>query len=186
MVPAYSIKVSRVSWYSGGHWSYVCLRLRGFHPLWPVFPEPFRWLVSIVCDSEPQSARTLVWALSVSLAATPKITIVFSSSGYLDVSVHRVPSTTLWIHVVVPGVCPGGFPHSDICGSWLICSSPQLFAAYHVFHRLLVPRHPPCALSSLTISTIYAVNRAPHKRSLWRLIVYHFVVWAYSVMLWSV
>ena len=32
-----------------------------------------------------------------------------------------------------------------------ICSSPQLIAAYHVFLRLLVPRHPPCALFSLTI-----------------------------------
>ena len=32
----------------------------------------------------------------------------------------------------------------------LICSSPWLFAAYHVFLRLLVPRHPPCALFSLT------------------------------------
>jgi hypothetical protein len=31
-----------------------------------------------------------------------------------------------------------------------ICASPQLFAAYHVLHRLLVPRHPPCALISLT------------------------------------
>ena len=31
-----------------------------------------------------------------------------------------------------------------------ICSSPQLIAAYHVFRRLLVPRHPPCALISLT------------------------------------
>ena len=47
-------------------------------------------------------------------------------------------------------VCSAGFPHSDICGSMDICSSPQLFAAYHVFLRLLVPRHPPCALSSLT------------------------------------
>ena len=47
-------------------------------------------------------------------------------------------------------VCSAGFPHSDICGSMDICSSPQLFAAYHVFHRLLVPRHPPCALYSLT------------------------------------
>ena len=37
-----------------------------------------------------------------------------------------------------------------ISGSLDICSSPKLFAAYHVFHRLLVPRHPPCALSSLT------------------------------------
>ena len=74
----------------------------------------------------------------------------FSSSGYLDVSVHRVPSVYLWIQYTVTEVCSAGFPHSDICGSMDICSSPQLFAAYHVFHRLLVPRHPPCALYSLT------------------------------------
>ena len=76
--------------------------------------------------------------------------VVFSSSGYLDVSVHRVPFHTLWIGVWMTGVHPAGFPHSDICGSMDICSSPQLFAAYHVFLRLLVPRHPPCALSCLT------------------------------------
>ena len=29
-----------------------------------------------------------------------------------------------------------GFPHSDIYGSKVICTSPQLFAAYHVLHRL--------------------------------------------------
>src|SRR5262245_60318599 len=45
---------------------------------------------------------------------------------------------------------PAGFPHSDISGSKCVCHSPELFAAYHVLHRLLVPRHPPCALSSLT------------------------------------
>ena len=78
--------------------------------------------------------------------------VVFSSSGYLDVSVHRVPFHTLWIGVWMTGVCPAGFPHSDISGSMDICSSPKLFAAYHVFHRLLVPRHPPCALSCLTSS----------------------------------
>src|SRR6476619_2078052 len=44
-----------------------------------------------------------------------------------------------------------GFPHSEICGSKDACSLPQLFAACHVLHRLEVPRHPPCALSSLTI-----------------------------------
>ena len=42
------------------------------------------------------------------------------------------------------------FPHSDIFGSRDICSSPKLFAAYHVFLRLLVPRHPPYALFCLT------------------------------------
>ena len=31
-----------------------------------------------------------------------------------------------------------GLPHSDIHGSTLMCSSPWLFAAYHVLHRLWV------------------------------------------------
>ena len=100
--------------------------------------------------SEPRNARIPVWALPVSLAATPGIDVSFSSSGYLDVSVHRVPFHTLWIGVWMTGVLPAGFPHSDICGSRIICISPQLFAAYHVFLRLLVPRHPPCALFCLT------------------------------------
>ena len=32
----------------------------------------------------------MVWAVPVSIASTQGITIVFFSSGYLDVSVHRV------------------------------------------------------------------------------------------------
>ena len=51
--------------------------------------------------------------------------------------------------------CPAGFPHSEICGSSDICSFPQLIAAYHVFLRLLVPRHPPCALIRLTSCYAY-------------------------------
>ena len=80
--------------------------------------------------------------------------VVFSSSGYLDVSVHRVPFLKLCIGLRILEVCSSGFPHSDISGSKDICSSPKLFAAYHVFHRLLVPRHPPCALISLTIFSL--------------------------------
>ena len=76
--------------------------------------------------------------------------VVFSSSGYLDVSVHRVPFLTLWIGVRITEDCSVRFPHSEISGSMDICSSPKLFAAYHVFHRLLVPRHPPYALISIT------------------------------------
>ena len=106
-------------------------------------------------QSEPRGARTPVWALPVSLAATPGIEFSFFSSGYLDVSVHRVPSVWLWIHHTVTEVSSAGFPHSDIHGSQLICSSPWLFAAYHVFLRLLVPRHPPCALLRLTCQIAY-------------------------------
>ena len=43
-------------------------------------------------------------------------------------------------------------PDSDIPGSTLVSSSPRLFAAFHVLHRLSMPRHPPCALRSLTVS----------------------------------
>ena len=63
---------------------------------------------------------------------------------------RRFPSYTYLIQCRICGLFPQGFPHSDIHGSMLICSSPWLFAACHVLHRLLVPRHSPCALFCLT------------------------------------
>src|SRR5579862_3474984 len=57
----------------------------------------------------------------------------------------------LWIHWDVHRFYLCGFPHSEIPGSMPACGSPRLIAACHVLHRLLLPRHPPCALSSLTI-----------------------------------
>ena len=53
-----------------------------------------------------------------------------------------------------------GFPHSDICGSKDMCSSPQLFAAYHVLLRLPVPRHPPDALVNLTFACASVMRRS--------------------------
>jgi hypothetical protein len=41
-----------------------------------------------------------------------------------------------------------GFSYSEISGSKVICTSPELIAAYHVLHRLQEPRHPPCALNN--------------------------------------
>ena len=150
MVPACSIKVSRVSMYSGYRhvsfsFAYGTFTLSGL-----LSQNSSAGIAESIMRSEPRNARTPVWALSISLAATLEIDFSFSSSGYLDVSVHRVPFHTLWIGVWMAGVLPAGFPHSDICGSKIICISPQLFAAYHVFLRLLVPRHPPCALIRLT------------------------------------
>ena len=150
MVPLPSIKVPRVSMYSGSRhvfspFAYGAVTLCGLLSQ----NSSARFKESIM-RSEPRDARIPVWALPVSLAATPGIDVSFSSSGYLDVSVHRVPSVWLCIHHTVTGVFPAGFPHSDTHGSMDICSSPWLFAAYHVFLRLLVPRHPPCALYCLT------------------------------------
>ena len=150
MVPPTSHKVPRVSWYSGScslstDFAYGAFTLSG----WLSQNHSAKHCESIM-RSEPRDARISVWAGPVSLAATSGIDVSFSSSGYLDVSVHRVPSIWLWIHHTVTGVFPAGFPHSEIGGSMDICSSPPLIAAYHVFLRLLVPRHPPCALFSLT------------------------------------
>ena len=44
-----------------------------------------------------------------------------------------------------------GFPHSEICGLTVVCTYPQLIAADHVLHRLLMPRHSPCALNILLL-----------------------------------
>ena len=70
----------------------------------------------------PDAAETTpVWAIPISLAATPGITIVFSSCAYLDVSVQRVRFLS---YNKMTGLQPVRFPHSDIYGSIDICSSP--------------------------------------------------------------
>ena len=151
MVPAHSHKVSRVSWYSGSRladssFAYGAFTLSG----WLSQNHSAR-LIESIPRSEPRSARTPVWALPLSLAATNRIDVSFSSSPYLDVSVQEVPDLYLCIQYRTTEVCSARFPHSEICGSLNICFLPQLIAAYHVFHRLSVPRHPPCALSNLTL-----------------------------------
>eukprot|EP01009_Symbiontida_sp_KSa7_P009442 NODE_789_length_773_cov_828.412983_g603_i0.p1 GENE.NODE_789_length_773_cov_828.412983_g603_i0~~NODE_789_length_773_cov_828.412983_g603_i0.p1 ORF type:complete len:92 (+),score=1.37 NODE_789_length_773_cov_828.412983_g603_i0:375-650(+) len=60
----------------------------------------------------PTAAVTsVVWANSRSLAATWEITIVFSSSAYLDVSVQRVclPYGIIYLQYT-------GLPHSETSG----------------------------------------------------------------------
>jgi hypothetical protein len=44
-----------------------------------------------------------------------------------------------------------GFPIQKFPDQSFIASSPKLIAGLHVFHRLLPPRHPPCALSRLIL-----------------------------------
>ena len=56
------------------------------------FPKTIRLnLLNAKCGPNPRELGSLVWALSLSLAATQEIDVSFSSFGYLDVSVPRVP-----------------------------------------------------------------------------------------------
>ena len=91
MVPPASHKVSRVSWYSGSCQS----RLNFAYGIFTLSDQISQNCSAIdsstLCSPQPRGARTTVWALSISLAATLEIDFSFSSSGYLDVSVRRVP-----------------------------------------------------------------------------------------------
>ena len=60
------------------------------------------------------------------------------------------PLIHLFIQCMMPEVCSGGFPHSDISGSKSVCDSPKHFGAYPVLLRLPMPRHSPYALICLT------------------------------------
>ena len=63
---------------------------------------------------------------------------------------RRFPTYAYLIQRRLTEYCSAGFPHSEISGSTVICTSPKLIAACHVLHRLLMPRHSPCALLRLT------------------------------------
>ncbi len=89
----------------------------------------------------------------------PESRLIYFPPGTEMVHFPGLARTRLCIQRAVPEVHSGGFPHSDIPGSKPACGSPRLFAACHVLHRLLAPRHPPYALSSLTIKL--AANAAP-------------------------
>ena len=145
MVPVDSVGVSRDPTYSGTLRETRSFHLRDCHPLWSDFPDSS--VSRSLCNSHvkgpttPQRKTSAVWAISRSLAATEEIDFSFFSNGYLDVSVHRVSRIRLWIQRML-------IRRSRDQRSFV--NSPELFADFHVLHRLLTPRHPPCALSSLT------------------------------------
>ena len=131
----------------------------GLSPCLAGLPRPFHYpSFHVMPVQTPKILRPLVWPLPRSLATTSGISVDFFSSPYLDVSVQAVPSVRLWIHRTVTEYCSAGLPHSAISGSTLMCSSPRLIAAYHDFHRLLMPRHSPCALFSLTVVEVRSVS----------------------------
>ena len=148
-----SHRVPRVLRYSGSSRIPLAFRLRDSHPLWPAFPCRSAKLWYLFVSPQPRRINPPVWPLPRSLATTGGISVDVFSSSYLDVSVQTVPHLHLWIQCRLLEYCSSGLPHSEIPGSMDICSSPRLIAACRVLHRLLMPRHSPCALSSLTSST---------------------------------
>ena len=140
-------------------------RIRDCHPLRSGFPARFccqavfsNFTVALprhhsgTCNPSQKTAVTYrIWRFRLvpvrspllgesRLISFPPVTEMFHFTGlsaYDYVFIIRSESfITRWL------------PHSDIFGSKLTRSSPKLFAACHVLHRRLPPRHPPCALNN--------------------------------------
>ena len=138
-----SHKVPRVSWYSGYRPSRLPFAYQGFTVC--AAPSQKLRLESLRFPPVLNPGRPKMSGLGSALFA--RISFDYFSSGYLDVSVHRVCLPFGYWNMT-----SSGLPHSGIRGSGLTCSSPRLFAAYRAFRRLGTPRHPPYALGSLTFS----------------------------------
>ena len=160
MVLVDSRGISRVPRYSGTcPASQQGFRLPGSHRLWPIFPDHS---TNLLVGNSPalrpdRPSNPGVQAPRFGLFRVRSPLLAESLTCFLVLQVLRW-FTSLSCLRTAYGFSGGsstitrkGFPHSDIPGSKLVCSSPRLIAACHVLHRLLAPRHPPYALSSLTI-----------------------------------
>ena len=134
MVPPASHRISRVPRYSGTC-SLSSPSLTGLSPSSVRISTRFRSaIVSSRRPSTPPVRRPTVWPLTSSLATTKVIEFSFFSSGYLDVSLPRVPSgeTMDSSH----GDCALPQPGSPIRISWdqsLLATPPgfsQLIASF--------------------------------------------------------
>ena len=144
MVPPNSHRVSRAPRYSGYHYQLYHLTRTG---LSPPMVQLSRWFqfsnTSNHVVLQPHNCRNNYglgysdfarhYSRNHSCFLLLRLLRCFSSPGSLSLT-------------AMTGLQPAGLPHSDICGSQLMCNSPQLFAAYHVLLRLWEPRHPPYAL----------------------------------------
>jgi hypothetical protein len=138
MVPPCSDRITRVPPYSSSL-LVLAFRIRGYHPLWPDFPDRFARLVRLIVTGLFRVRSPLL--AESRLISFPPGTEMFQFPGFA-------------LHAYVFSMQYGlsrGFPHSDTSGSELVCQLPEAFAGYRVLHRLLPPRHPPRTLIRLTI-----------------------------------
>ena len=160
MVPALSYEVSRASHYSGYY------LVNSFFVYWtftfsglPSQTIPLNSLNQF-CSPNPR------WISSSGLGSSYFARHYFRNRVFFlflwvlrCFSSPRSPPIHYFTHVWINQLFSWlEFPHSDIHGLLNICFSPWLFAAYHVFLRLLVPRHSPYALSSLTFLILKLYN----------------------------
>jgi hypothetical protein len=154
MVPPSSDRISRVPPYSFS--PTLGFRVRGYHPLWPDFPD------------RSTNHNLGLRATPLSLAATQGISVDFFSSGYLDVSVPRVSPPHPMCSDADDHLAVAGFPHSGTPGSKLVCQLPE------DYRRLPRPSSPvaakastvcACSLDHITPNALEATSPADMHRT---------------------
>ena len=171
MVPVDSRRVSRAPRYSG-----TCVRVQSafVYVVITLYDRPFQairlaaglvtlWLYTDTRPTTPNSPLKpqisnlkFQWKVGFGLfrVRSPLLaeSLLFSlPPGTEMVHFPGLARTRLCIQRAVTGFYPAGFPHSEIPGSKGVSPSPRLIAGNRVLLRRLAPRHPPYALSSLTI-----------------------------------
>ena len=132
MVPPVSHRVSRVLRYSGSQLTELSFRLRDYHPLWSAFPYRSAKLSCRCVSPQPRRINPPVCPLPRSLATTSGISVDFSSSPYLDVSVQAVPHLRLFYSTQADGVL---LRRVSPFGNLRVKAYVQLTAAYRSLSR---------------------------------------------------
>ena len=132
MVPPVSHRVSRVRRYSGSSLTEIVFRLRDYHPLWSAFPYRSAKLSCRCVSPQPRRINPPVCPLPRSLATTCGISVDFSSSPYLDVSVQAVPHLRLFYSTQADGVL---LRRVSPFGNLRVKAYVQLTAAYRSLSR---------------------------------------------------
>ena len=137
------------------------VRVRDCHPLRSRFPNVFHLGTHTLCrpyNPGTHAHRFGLFRFRSPLLAESLVCFLFLRVLRCFSSPGRSPCLRHGCHAF----SGGGLPHSDTCGSKVVCTSPQLFAAYRVLRHLWEPRHPPCALACFLSFCGARTKRAPH------------------------
>ena len=128
--------------------SHFKLRLPDYHRLWLNFPEHSTHSKCTMARSYYPADALLQQRFGLFPVRSPLLGESLNYFLFLQVlrcfsSLRSPPHKKMRITALQAA----GLSHSEISGSKVICTYPELIAAYHVLHRLREPRHPPDALT---------------------------------------
>ena len=154
MVLPDSHRISRVLWYSGYLQSQRGFRLRAYHPVSEPFPERFDYPCWSLMEAlqPPGDVSPGFGLVRFRSPLLPESRLISFPPGTEMFHFPGLASPHLCIQCGMGGRTAAGFPIRTPPGQRLLGTSPELFVASHVLHRLCAPRHPPSALSSLPMT----------------------------------